>query len=133
MSFKNSKKDSEASSDVTAEKDDHAIMEEDSKLTLDASHLKSDDLLSESGFFTESSQVVRTPRDEPLVSSDSEASLSSHSEKVKEKEFEATEKPEETTSKTLAVTHAKTQIEELHEKKKVRLNYQHAHITRIFR
>lgn len=70
MSFKNSKKDSEASSDVTAEKDDHAIMEEDSGLTLDASHLKSDDLLSESGFFTESSQVVRTPRDEPLVSSD---------------------------------------------------------------
>ena len=95
-------------------------MEEDSGLTLDASHLKSDDLLSESGFFTESSQVVRTPREEPLVSSDSEASLSSDSEEVKEQEFEATEKPKETTAETLAVTQAQTQVEELPEKKKVR-------------
>jgi len=88
MNFLNSVTDSSASTDVTAEKDDHAIIEEDSGLTLDASHLKSDDLASESGFFTESSQVVRTPKDEPPVSSDSERSSLSDSEEIRIKELE---------------------------------------------
>ena len=112
MTFHNSVTDSSASSDVTAEKDDHAIIEEDSRLTVDASHLKSDDLASESGFFTESSQVVRTPKDEPPVSSDSEHSSLSDSEEIRIKELEtnvtsAEERPEnKKVYKTIILTHA---------------------------
>ena len=52
--------------------EDHAIIDESVDLALDASHLRTDDL-SESGFNTESSQVIRTPRDDPPESSDSDS------------------------------------------------------------
>ena len=61
--------------------EDHAIIEESVDLTLDASHMRTDDL-SESGFNTESSQVIRTPKDDPSESSQSDAESADSSENV---------------------------------------------------